>query len=653
MRQRGMSENDKRFRTALENMRYAACTPEDLILLRTRISGTTPGRPHIGEPRFCWVSVITAKNLVRDARMDVTAPRFATSTQADLPIFVSGDSWAEVKETGSARRTQKAVDHVFDPIRSSNAFNQRIQEVLWELSPRRTNNVAGLLRLCYGMPVLLKSNEATELCATNGAEGIVVGWDAVPIEGRKNWFKLNTLFVELVKPPRTLTLTGLPQNVIPIVPSTVTFTVDLTDKQRIRVKRTQVQVLPNFAMTDFASQGRTRENNVVDLRHCQTHMSIYTALSRGSSLDGTLILYQFDESRITRGMKPDLRREFQEQEILAAATEAEFDGELPFSTAGQTRSYVISQYQAWKGIHYVPPGVHPALNWERERVNMLQPPPVPPAWKPVVAEQTKPKTKRKTEPSGPSQNVRKRARLETPNTNGTGSMNSMLGFKWDSVNWSCAYDALFTVLYNLYREDRLILSGPTTHDVTPPLERLRTGFVQLKAGTGSATPESVRDAVRELLSIVDTMELVRYGPFLTSIDRLLECLFPITTAYANTQYTCSACSRVQHADPRRFRSYVFMATSHENQRYCTTCEALLTMRSAVFTRTPSFLALELQHTDTAMPYVTVDLLFTLSEHNGIAWALGGIIYLGGRHFTCRYVDNVGRVWKHDGAHHGN
>ncbi|KAI0743316.1 hypothetical protein BC629DRAFT_1299132, partial [Irpex lacteus] len=149
-------------------------------------------------------------------------------------------------------------------------------------------------------------------------------------------------------------------------------------------------------------------------------------------------------------MKPDLRREFQEQEILAAATEAEFDGELPFSTAGQTRSYVISQYQAWKGIHYVPPGVHPALNWERERVNMLQPPPVPPAWKPVVAEQTKPKTKRKTEPSGPSQNVRKRARLETPNTNGTGSMNSMLGFKWDSVNWSCAYDALFTVLYNLY-----------------------------------------------------------------------------------------------------------------------------------------------------------------------------------------------------------
>ncbi|KAI0790266.1 hypothetical protein BC629DRAFT_1288043, partial [Irpex lacteus] len=81
-------------------------------------------------------------------------------------------------------------------------------------------------------------------------------------------------------------------------------------------------------MTDFACQGRTRPYNVVDLRDCKTHMSMYTMLSRGTSLAGTLILYPFDAAVAVGGMKPDLLREFRELELLAAITEHEFCGTL-------------------------------------------------------------------------------------------------------------------------------------------------------------------------------------------------------------------------------------------------------------------------------------------------------------------------------------
>jgi len=34
------------------------------------------------------------------------------------------------------------------------------------------------LSLCVGMPVMIKCNEATECCVTNGAEATVIGWKA-------------------------------------------------------------------------------------------------------------------------------------------------------------------------------------------------------------------------------------------------------------------------------------------------------------------------------------------------------------------------------------------------------------------------------------------------------------------------------------------
>jgi len=70
----------------------------------------------------------------------------------------------------------------------------------------------------------------------------------------------------------------------------------------LTVSRDQVPVIPNFAMTDFASQGRTRTNNVVDLHNCRSHQSVYTCLSRSASIDGTVLVQGFDPSKVQGGL---------------------------------------------------------------------------------------------------------------------------------------------------------------------------------------------------------------------------------------------------------------------------------------------------------------------------------------------------------------
>jgi len=61
---------------------------------------------------------------------------------------------------------------------------------------------------------MIKHNEATECCVTNGAEATVVGRKAHYITANK--LALDTLFVKLTNPPNTVQLDGLPENVVPV-----------------------------------------------------------------------------------------------------------------------------------------------------------------------------------------------------------------------------------------------------------------------------------------------------------------------------------------------------------------------------------------------------------------------------------------------------
>lgn len=82
---------------------------------------------------------------------------------------------------------------------------------------------------------------------------------------------LETLFMKLTELLKLIKFDDLPLNVVPIVKMASSVKCRLVDDQVCSVNDLQVLILPNFTMTDYASQGKTRPDNVVDLTHCTSH----------------------------------------------------------------------------------------------------------------------------------------------------------------------------------------------------------------------------------------------------------------------------------------------------------------------------------------------------------------------------------------------
>ena len=217
---------------------------------------------------------------------------------------------------------------------------------------------------------MLKHNDATECCITKGAEANVVSWQTT--KGPEGQVVLDTLFVKLKDPPKTVKIDGLPENVVPITRHTTATMCSFPNDDEISLTRDQVLVLPNFAMTDYSSQGRTRPDNVVDLNSCRTHQSYYTCLSRSASAAGTIIVQGFDPKIITGGASGHLRQEFRELEVLDEITRLRYEGKLSDSITGNRRNVLIRQFQGWKGTDYVPQNVHDSIRWsDRDPLDLL------------------------------------------------------------------------------------------------------------------------------------------------------------------------------------------------------------------------------------------------------------------------------------------
>jgi hypothetical protein len=239
-----------------------------------------------------------------------------------------------------------------------------MQRALWDQQPSTTDkHIAGKLTLCLGLPVMIRTNYATELCMTRGQEGYIHGWQtAVGPQGQR---MLDALFVKLKNPPMTIQIDGLPENVVPVCPTTNSIRATLPNDESYCISRKQVEVLVNFAMTDFASQGKTRPFNVADLNNLSNHQAYYTALSRSTTAQGTLILQGFDARKMTGGCSGALRQEFRELELLDKITKTRYIGKLPPIVNGDTRYMLISSFRKWKGVQYVPKVVHPAIRWSK------------------------------------------------------------------------------------------------------------------------------------------------------------------------------------------------------------------------------------------------------------------------------------------------
>ena len=236
--------------------------------LRTLVSSDQPGRMSVCSSDFRNVSIITGTNLHKDEINRLGAIKFAQETSQELTDFYSDDtvcvSSSETQQSSGAKWVSE--------------ISEGMQKALWDQPPSTTDkHIAGKLSLCIGLPVMIRYNYATELCMTQGQEGFVCGWQS------KTGFRvqriLNTLFVGLKNPPTDVQIDGLPKNVVLVYATTNNLFATLPNDKCYYISRTQVEVLVNFAMTDFASQGKSRLQNLAHLNHLSNHQAYYTAPS--------------------------------------------------------------------------------------------------------------------------------------------------------------------------------------------------------------------------------------------------------------------------------------------------------------------------------------------------------------------------------------
>ena len=533
-------------------------------------------------------------------------------------------------------------------------------------------DIPGKLSLCVGMPVMIRNNSATELCITKGQEATVHSWQSDV--GSKGQIILDTLFVTLLNPPQSVQLDGLPKNVVPLMKTSVQTTCMLPDDTCININRSQIEVVPNFSMTDFSSQGKTRPYNVVDLNNSRTHQSYYTALSRSASAEGTIILQGFDAKKITGGASGALRQEFRELELLNEITRLRFVGKLPDTVVGERRNTLLHSFRSLKGDSYVPASVHKSIRWSKTDPLVLTSGKDDISWHIltksdkkssvaavkssfVLAQGSSPAiTKRKISSSSVAPR-RKKQKTSHDNSDFTsGSLIIPKGTCWS--NNSCAYDPTVTILYNIWLDDTIARSANFKSIGLRFMGLLADSFQRHTEEEYSL--EEVRDYLRRSLQRFDPTRFAwgTYASVHGVVDNMLMTDFPVMSSKhfcpndhplvrQNVSSVNDCLLSVSGDSMESLQKHIDISESPAGA-HCPVCHVRLVRRLKIVYSAP-ILAFDVAHNVSALDHM----LDIPVEGQISRYQLRGVIYHATNHFTARIVTSAGHVWFHDGIATGS
>ncbi|KZP10041.1 hypothetical protein FIBSPDRAFT_759033 [Athelia psychrophila] len=644
-------------------MCYAACTDADIAFLNTRVAGRGKNQPKLARKNFRNVPIITAYNLSKDTVNALGSKRFAEDHKEELVSFYSHDHFKRVEKDTTTKSGRRAVKGVRNVRRKNSTIPIDQQEQIWDLWPSSTDHIAGRLDLCRGMPVMLRYNEATECGVTKGAEAIVVGWHSS--EMRENRPILDTVFVQLSNPAKDVQLEGLPVNVIPITRKTEDVLVVLGNGESISITRNQVPLLLNFSMTDYSAQGRTRPYNVVDLQNCRDHLSYYVALSRSATAEGTIIVQHFDSRKIREGISGWLRQEFRELELLDEITKMRYENTLPVEVRGNTQILLIKSFQKWKGVDFVPVNTHPSLAWSINQPMHTMPDEEGTTW--YTVEQKKKRStaeikraaskrdsmqrtykqalgstqvplsdvtsKRKaSEMDAVDDSERDAKRSKQDGSEVPDGSNNLIGFDWDRLNWSCAYDALFGILGSIWtikpKKWTTVLRA-----MNPLMKELARGFQQISVGV--VKPAVARNRVRKLLHSARPVSYP-YGQTGCGTQELSEDMLVGTGG-----------ERINCGDERDVSTQAAVDNVQDGvfARICAECGGDV-YRSMPFKGPVKLISCGLESHNILIKDALV--IKSTEVANLCRLTLRGVIYYKDYHFMSRFWDTHGNVWFHNG-----
>jgi hypothetical protein len=132
-----------------------------------------------------------------------------------------------------------------------------------------------------------------------------------------------------IEVPTNATIEMIRTKITEHITSGLAETVDMTfthldSYKKCVLKRTQLPLVPAFAMTAHKAQGKTMEVVVVDLESTRGTESPYVMLSRAKSLDGVFILRPFRQKVIQCRPSEDVRNEFKRLDVLCHQTKMKY-----------------------------------------------------------------------------------------------------------------------------------------------------------------------------------------------------------------------------------------------------------------------------------------------------------------------------------------
>jgi hypothetical protein len=225
--------------------------------------------------------------------------------------------------------------------------------------------------------------------------------------------------------------------------------------------------------------------------------------------------------------------------------------------------------------------------------------------------------------------------------------------QWDGNNYSCAYDALFTILFKIWAANTKKWKKVFQHS-NLYLSTLHDGFQKYLRGL--STLEAACDGVQTLLYENDSI-LFPSGHTGCSVSALTTQMFYAVYKVPQLHLQCShgnytiminsnCVGRLMHVSHSATGSISQILPSHmchQSQQVCSNFNFPLETKIH-FNETHKIYAVDV-----------TDRNVTLSRTvkiQGLVWAttfhLKGLVYHSGYHFTCWIKNESGNIWFHDG-----
>ena len=248
----------------------------------------SPMDPRLQEAKFREAPVIVANN---DARYQINKDKARAYSQA----------------TGAPLKWSVASDKASTEALQAQDCSKEAKRKWLQYHDRRTGDLCGLLPLAIGMPVALTDHvdRSPDKLLLRGTRGHVHSW-----VWQENNNMPDVVYVKFADAQWQLAGTPEP-GIYPLRPVTEDWYLDHgRDNPVLKVKRTQIQLTPAFAITAYNSQGKTLPAALLDLHVDKNmHPTLGTvAASRVRSRHDVLILRPFPRWLFNRGAPegPDL-----------------------------------------------------------------------------------------------------------------------------------------------------------------------------------------------------------------------------------------------------------------------------------------------------------------------------------------------------------